>query len=446
MAASVFDSPLYAQLFPVGEAGRLFTDSAAIRAMLLVEGALARAQGSLGVIPDLSAAAIHRASLEITVDPGALASATGDNGVTVPGLVAAFRHEMQAPEHAQFVHWGATSQDIIDTGLMLRLRQFLALVEGDLREILGHLAEQAEKYSDLPMVARTYSQHATPTTWGAVLATWGMPLIDAVEAMPDLRQSSIWVSLSGASGTSAALGPKAAQTRAALAEALGLHDPGRSWHIDRGPLIRIADWLGQVMAILAGMATTLIALTSSDVAEVSLGHVGGSSTMPQKQNPVAPSAILALSHQMTGLRNSLQSAASHQHQRDGAAWFAEWIVLPQICLSAASALRHGVRVAGNIAPVPDVMRDPLVNGLGLVHAEALSFALADIMPRSDAQAAIKALCAQASEAGIPLLDLARASHPDLVASQTDDTAGLGSAIADANSFVERTKNILQTNT
>ena len=130
MAASLFDSPLYAQLFNTGDAGRLFSDSAAIRAMLLVEGALAKVQGGLGVIPEISAAAIHRASMEIQMDPGAIAGATGQDGVVVPGLVAAFRAEMNAPEHAQFVHWGATSQDIIDTALMLRLRQALALAEG----------------------------------------------------------------------------------------------------------------------------------------------------------------------------------------------------------------------------------------------------------------------------------------------------------------------------
>ena len=119
MAASVFDSPLFSRLFPAGEVGKLFTDSAELRAMLLVEGALAKAQGALGVIPETAAAYIHRAAMEVQIDQAGLAEPTGQNGVSVPGLVAAFRAAMQAPEHAQYVHWGATSQDIIDTGLML---------------------------------------------------------------------------------------------------------------------------------------------------------------------------------------------------------------------------------------------------------------------------------------------------------------------------------------
>jgi len=183
MAASVFDSPLFAQLFNTGDAGRLFSDSAAIRAMLLVEGALAKVQGAQGVIPEISAAAIHRASLEIQVDPGAIAASTGENGVSVPGLLAQFRAEMQAPEFAQHVHWGATSQDIIDTALMLRLRQALKLAETDLREIIAALAAGAEQHQSLPMPARTYGQHATPTSWGAVLAEWGMPLCDALDQL-----------------------------------------------------------------------------------------------------------------------------------------------------------------------------------------------------------------------------------------------------------------------
>ncbi|MEW9920827.1 lyase family protein [Marimonas sp. MJW-29] len=439
MAASVFDSPLYAQLFDTGEAGRLFSDSAAVRAMLLVEGALAKVQGGLGVIPEFSAAAIHRASMEIAVDPGAIAKPTGENGVSVPGLVAAFRAEMKAPEHAQYVHWGATSQDIIDTGLMLRLRQSLALAEADLREIVAALGKKAEEHAHLPMAARTYGQHATPTSWGAVLAQFGTPLLDALAALEPLRASSLFVSLSGASGTGSALGPKAAETRAGLSEALGLNDPHRTWHTDRGPILRIADWQGQVMAALAHMGQTLIGLTASEAGEIALGNSGASSTMPQKQNPVGPSAMVALSHQFTGLRTSLQSAAVHQHQRDGVAWFTEWMVVPQLALSLAAALQHAKKLAHGIAPHPVQMHSTLDGNLGLIHAEALSFALADLMPRPEAQAKSKALCLEARDKRVPLQKLAQADYPDLPDSVFDPVAGMGQAAAEALAFAKRAK-------
>ncbi|KIN73612.1 lyase family protein [Sulfitobacter guttiformis] len=439
MAASVFDSPLYAQLFPTGDAGRLFSDTAAIRAMLLVEGALANAQGAQGIIPDLSAKAIQRATLEIQIDPGAIAKATGENGVSVPGLVAAFRAEMNAPEHAQFVHWGATSQDIIDTGLMLRLRQLLLLAEADLRSIIHSLAEQASQHAATPMAARTYGQHATPTSWGAVLADWGHGLCDLVEALPALRSSSLLVSLSGAAGTSSALGPNAAATRAALAQGLGLNDPARSWHVDRGPILRIADWLVQVTSVLARMGGTLIALTGSEISEVKLGAAGASSTMPQKQNPVAPSALQALGHQTTGLRGALGPATQHLHQRDGAAWFAEWMVLPQIALGTASALQHAKAVSGTMTPDTVRMRATLDSGLGLIHAEELSFALAQKMPRPQAQAETKTLCRQVQDTGAELETLARTAHPDLPPDLFDPARSLGLAPQEAQDFVARAK-------
>ncbi|UWR23242.1 lyase family protein [Sulfitobacter sp. S190] len=439
MAASVFDSPLYAHLFPTGDAGRLFSDSAAIRAMLIVEGALAKAQGNLGVIPEISAAAIHRATLEIAIDPGAIAKATGENGVCVPGLVAAFRTEMNAPEHAQYVHWGATSQDIIDTALMLRLRQLLALIETDLQRLLDLLANQAETHAETVMAGRTYAQHATVTSWGAVLADWGHALCDSLEALPALRGNALWVSLSGAAGTSAALGPHAPQLRAALADGLGLADPGRSWHVDRGPLLRITDWLGLVTTTLGRMGDTLIALCASDIAEIRLTGAGGSSTMPQKQNPVGPSALVALAHQTNALRAAMGPAGAHQHQRDGAAWFTEWMVLPQICLGAASGTQIACSVADALCPDAERMRATIEKSGGMLQAEALSFALSETMPRPAAQTATKDLCAQAQSSGQTLRALATAAYPELAPTVFEADRHMGAAPAEARAFVRRVR-------
>lgn len=436
MAASVFGSSLLGQLFHTGEVGRLWTDSAEVRAMLLVEGALAKVQGTQGVIPEISAAFIHRSSLEVQIDPGGLAAATATNGVSVPGLVTAFRKAMEAPEHAQYAHWGPTSQDIIDTGLMLRLRQTLAAQEDTLRAILAILAHEARAYADTPMPARTYGQHATVTSWGAVLAQWGTPLAEALDRLPTLRSDALWVSLSGAAGTASALGPQAAETRAKLAQALGLSDPGRVWHTDRGPLLRITEWMADVVATLGGMGHSLIGLAGSDCAEVRLGEAGNSSTMPQKQNPVAPSVLVALNHQMAGLRASLQAASAHQYQRDGAAWFTEWLVLPQIALCAASALETAKALIGNVTPDTTRMLAH-VGGLELVHAEALSFALTSKMSRTEAQAATKTLVAKAVEANTPLSKLAVAAHPELPTGLFAPRAQMGLAPADARTFAKR---------
>ena len=436
MAASVFSSALYGQLFGTGDIGRLWSDSAEVRAMLLVEGALAKVQGAQGIIPELSAAFIHRSSLEVQIDPAGLAAATKQNGVSVPGLVAAFRAAMEAPEHAQYAHWGATSQDIIDTALMLRLRQTLSALETQLRGVLTTLAEQARAHAETPMPARTYGQHATVTSWGAILAQWGAPLADAVQRLPALRDGSLWVSLSGAAGTSSALAPDAPATRANLAAAHGHADPARGWHPGRGPIQRICDWMADVVATLAALGYSLVGLAASDGGEVRLGGAGQSSTMPQKQNPVAPSVLVALNHQMGGLRASLQAASVHQHQRDGAAWFTEWMVLPQIALCAAAAVTTSARLIDDMEPVPDRMAAN-ASGLGLIHAEALSFALAARMPRPKAQAETKSMVAKAIDAKTPLADIARAAYPDLPADLFQISAQMGHAPDDARAFARR---------
>ncbi|MEO9651425.1 MAG: lyase family protein [Roseobacter sp.] len=439
MAASIFDSPLYAQLFPTGETGRLFSDSAALRAMLLVEGALAKAQGQIGIIPEISAAAIHRASLEIQIDPGAIAKATGQNGVCVPGLVASFCSEMNAPEHAQYVHWGATSQDIMDTGLMLRLRQALLLAEADILTVLKKIADEAEHHADSPMAARTFNQVATPTTWGAVLAQWGDPLCDALDALPALRQGSLWVSLSGASGTAAALGDTAPHIRRSLSMGLGLIDPERSWHTDRSPMNRIADWLASITNTLGALGTTLIGLAGSDNQEVSFETTGNSSTMPQKKNPIAATALVALSHQMSCLRTGMSMAAAHQHQRDGAAWFTEWMLLPQIVLCAASSLQQAKKLSQTTVPNITQMKSPLYDQLGLMQAEALSFALCGLMPRSNAKDVTKDLCTQAMREGRPLASVANEVYPNISESVFNPAEQLGQSPNAARQFAARVR-------
>lgn len=442
MAASVFDSAHLARLFPTAEVGRLFTDGAELRAMLLTEGMLAKAQGELGVIPKDSAGAIQRAAMEIHLDPGALAQATGVNGVSVPALVAAFRTEMQAPEHAQYVHWGATSQDILDTGLMLRLRQAVSVVERDLVQILTALAGLAETHADLPMAARTYGQHATPTSFGALVAAWGEPLVDLLGEVPELRRACLVVSLSGAAGTSSALGPKAAKTRAALARLLNLGDPGRSWHTDRTPVLRLADWFTRVGLALGKMGEDLTELTQTGIGEVSLGMGGSSSTMPQKQNPVGPAVMVALARQGAGLLAVLHGAAMHRHQRDGAAWFTEWMCLPQIVLGAAAAAQTAVGLSGGLKPDANVMADALTGGLDLIHAEALSFALAALMPRPEAQAATKTLCKEAVETSAPLHMLIARDWPQLdAAALTDPAQQMGSAPEEARAFAARVRDL-----
>ena len=440
MAASLFDSANYAKLFPVGDAGRLFTDTAEVRAMMLVEGTLAKLQGKAGIIPEISAQAIHRASLELQIDPAGLGDSTGQNGVCVPGLVAEFRKLMQAPEHAQYLHFGATSQDITDTALMLRLRQLLGQQERALKSMIVHLRNLTMDHADTPMVARTYGQSAMLTSFGATVASWGHPLIDLLDEMESLRATTLWVSLSGAAGTASVLGDDPTGLRADLADALGLQDPGRNWHNDRSPIQRFAAWQTRLTQALGKFAQDILVHSQSTLKTVQIGATGGSSTMPQKENPVQASAILALANQAVGLQTTLTLAAQHKEARDGAAWFSEWLALPQLCLGAIAALTIANDLSSALAPNETALAAQITATNEMIHAEALSFELAKTMPRPDAQVATEQLCQQARAAGTNLIALARIQYPSINAAQFEAAHQLGTAPEQADAFAARAKN------
>lgn len=435
MATTPFDSPLYRDLFHDAEIGSLFSDSAEIRAMMLVEGALAKTQGALGIIPELSAAFIERGAREIQIDPGGLATETGTNGIPVPALVAAMRKAMEAPEHAQYLHWGATTQDIMDTGLALRLRQVLGLYEKRLEAVLNMLANMAETHAETPMAGRTWMQVATPTSFGAIVAAWGLPLLTLKARLNEVQEGCLKASLSGAAGTASVMGPDAGKLRAEFAEALKLRDPETSWHSNRDGIAGLSAWATQISASLAKMSEDILLMTQSGLAELRLSGGGASSTMPQKQNPVQPSLISALARHVVSANATLQGAAIHRQQRDAAAWMSEWIALGQVCMATGRALGVAETVLTNLTPDEGAMRAHIDDGRGLIYAEALQFHLTDRMTRPEAQAAVKALCQRVLDNGGSLQEAAVAKWDDATLwGIFTPEAQMGQAPADARQF------------
>jgi len=430
---------LYAGLFHCAATAAHFTDAAEIEAMLRVEAALAAVQGELGLIPRTSAAILASRLPGLQLDPAALAPATACNGVPVPALIEAARAALNQPEDDRFLHWGATSQDIMDTALALRLRAVFDLWQGGLHSLLHRLAAGAVAHARLPMAARTYGQHATPTSYGAVIAGWGWPVLDARAALPGLRRRIERVSLAGAAGTLSAMGPRGPEVRAALAQALALQDPGHGWHSDRGGISALAGWAASVAGALGKMGEDLTLLTQSGLELVRIEGAGASSTMPQKQNPVGPSALVALARHVQGLAALLQGTAIHRQQRDGAAWFSEWLALPPMAIALGRMIELAAELADRTAPDPEAMRRDLESGGGLILAEALSFALVDHagLARPEAQARIKALCVQLRDEGGHLCDLVARAHPGpdwrgIVAADM-----LGTAPSEAGAFAAR---------
>jgi 3-carboxy-cis,cis-muconate cycloisomerase len=256
-------------------------------------------------------------------------------------------------------------------------------------------------------------------------AGWGRPLLASRARLAALE---LPVSLGGAAGTLAAMGPEGPQVRARLAARLGLADPGASWHGDRRPVGALVAALTELLGSLGKMGEDVLLLAQSGIGELRLAGAGGSSTMPQKANPVGPSALVALARTGIGMAGMVHGAALHRQGRDGAAWMTERLALPQVLAVTGGALARAGEMVEGLAPDPAAMARNMAAGGGAIHAEALAFALARRMPLAQAQAEVGALVAQAGER--TLAELVRERHPGLGWTGPD----LGQAPAEARAF------------
>lgn len=402
MAVSPFDSQLWSGLYADHDLARLFTDSAEIRAMLVFEGALAEVQADLGMIPADAAKAIQRGALEVAIDPASLKDGTAKAGVPVPELVERFRKELPDPAVGRWVHWGATTQDAMDTGLVLRLRRVMEIYDARLKALIGRLGEQAQAHRATVMAARTRHQTATPTTLGAKIAVWGMPLIRHRERLAELRPRVLVVSSAGASGTMAAMQGRGQEVAEGLGRALDLGVPGVPWHAARDGIVELAMWAALVSGSLGKMGADMLALMQSEVAEIRAGVAGGSSTMPHKRNPIGPEVLVQMAIANAHAAGTVQQAMIHAQERDSTHWALEWLALPGLLVATGAALLQAQALADTLEADPEAMLRPLNAHQGTMFAEAASFALAAHMPRPAAQALVKDACRDALAEARPL--------------------------------------------
>jgi len=409
MSLTPFDSAFLGPLLSDAEVAALLDDAAQIGAMLRFEAALARAEGRCGVIPEDAAARIAAVAEALDLDPAALAEGTARDGIPVPALVAALR-QVIGGDAAAYVHWGATTQDVMDSGLVLRLRAILDIFDKRLAGIGAQLATLADAERGTVMIARTRGQQATPTSFGLKVAGWLAPLQRHRARLKELRPRLEVLSFGGAVGNLSALGDKALAVEAALAVELDLPAPALPWHSQRDGLVELADWLGLVCGSLGKLAGDVLLLCQNEVGELREGSIdgkpgGGSSTLPQKANPIRSEAILSLTRHCAGLTGQLQQAAFHQHERDGVAWQLEWLALPQMIVASGAALRQTLALLGGLQVDRERMRTNIAATRGLALAEAASFALSEHLPRPAAQALVKEACKEVLASGRDLIDL-----------------------------------------
>ena len=329
MTFSALDSELTGPLFATDAMRSAFSDRARLAAMLKAEAALARAEAAHGLAPEALAGAIETLSVD-SFDLTALGKDTAIAGVPVIPFVKAVQ-AMLPPELERAFHRGATTQDIVDTALVLQMREAFDLVAQDLAAILDGLASLAQTHRTTPCIGRTYGQHAAPLTFGFKVAVWFSGIAEIAEGLPRLRERSLVASLGGPVGTLAGLDSRGPAVADAFARELRLAAAPIAWHTRRARMAEAGMWLAMVIGALAKMATDVAHLASTEVGEVAEPHQpgrGGSSAMPHKRNPVSATVILAAQGAAKGFLTTLLDAMAAAHERPAGVWHAEWHVLP----------------------------------------------------------------------------------------------------------------------
>lgn len=337
MVFSLFDHRHFSQVLRHERIAALFSEEAEIQAMLRFEAALALVEGRLGVIPKPAGAAIADAASSCRPDPERLAAGVRRDALIVPTLVQILR-EAVGDEHAPHVHHGATSQDVIDTGLVLRLREALSILGDDLSAVIQAIDRLDAGYGKTGIMGRTRMQRALPITFGDRLRTWRSPLDRHRNALDELKSSVLAVQFGGPVGTLDKLGGRGADVRAGLAETLDLADPGRAWHTERDRISTLAFRLAQVSSATGKIGQDLVLMAQNEVDEVRLESAGLSSAMPHKRNPVQAEMLVTLARRNAGQLATVGQSMIHEGERSGVAWTLEWMVLPEMVATMAASL------------------------------------------------------------------------------------------------------------
>lgn len=380
-----------------------FTLDAYIEGWLVVECALARAQARLGLIPEVAAAEIERAATRENVDLERLRADTRVVGYPILPLLTQLA-EVGPATVGDFLHWGATTQDIMDTGLVLQLGRALDRIEALTVRLGDCLGEKAEEGSAVAMVARTHGQPAVPTTFGAKVAVWLSEVQRHLERLQAARERALVVQLFGAAGTSAAFGERSEILRRAIADELHLGCVEIPWHTARDSLAEVGFVLAAIAATCGKIGREVIELSRPEIGELREAPAGGlrgaSSTMPQKANPINSEVAVGLSGVAAQLVPTLLAAMQAPHERGAGEWQLEWDVLPTVCLAAAGGLQSAVQIMTDLQIHKARMSANLESDGMTLMAEAAMMALAPLMGRHTAHTTVYDACLATRERGV----------------------------------------------
>jgi 3-carboxy-cis,cis-muconate cycloisomerase len=423
----------------------IFSDSNTIQRMLDVEAALARALAVEDVIPQSAVAAIVSSCRADLMDLDALAKSVSSAGNLAIPLVKQLTAVVASTDAdaARYVHWGATSQDVIDSGRVLQLRDAIDLITIDLAELADKLAALAHQHRATIMVGRTWMQHAQPTTLGLKIAGWLDAIMRHQDRLQALRTRVCVLQFGGAAGTLASLGESGLTVATALAKNLSLALPALPWHTHRDRMGEVATTFGLLAGTLGKIARDIALHAQTEIAELAEPLVqgrGGSSTMPHKRNPVACSAVLACAMRVPALVSTMLTAMVQEQERALGGWQAEWETLPEIASLTSSALNQLREVSSGLSVDAARMRSNIDITQGLIMAEAVSLALAQHVGRAVAHELIEEACHQAVESGRSLLEVLKSDSrmpEEFSSSHLEDLFDPARYLGEAPAFVDR---------
>jgi 3-carboxy-cis,cis-muconate cycloisomerase len=405
-ATTVLDSLLFRDAFGTPRMRAVFSDRALISRYVEVEIALARAQARCGVIPADAADAIARRCDVAALDLDLMRRETDNVGYPILPLV----HQLvkQCGEAGRYLHWGATTQDIMDTAVVLQMREGLRIVGEDIAALRKILADLAKKHRDTPMAGRTHLQQALPVTFGYKAAIWLAMFDRHAERLAQLCPRVLVGQFAGAAGTLASIGAQGFAVQAALCEELELGVPVATWHVARDGFAETVNLLGLVTGSLGKIALDVMIMASTEFAEVYEPFVpgrGASSTMPQKRNPISSELMLAAAKAVRQHAGLMMDAMIHDFERATGPWHAEWMAIPESFVLAAGALHQAKLALGGLVVDAPRMAQNLGMSKGLIVAEAVMMHMAPFIGRQQAHDVVYAACREVNETGRTLAEV-----------------------------------------
>jgi 3-carboxy-cis,cis-muconate cycloisomerase len=400
------DSRIYRDMFSTADMREIFSDRALVQAWLDAEVALARAEAAIGVIPHWAAEEIARRAHADGIDLEALKRHTEIVGYPILPLVRMLAAQC-AGGAGEYIHWGATTQDIMDTGTVLQVRRAHQILVRDLARLIDAAVSLAAQYRDVPMAGRTHGQQALPITFGFKVAVWIAELSRHQARLGAIAPRLFVGQLGGATGTLASLGPAGLAVQERMMAELQLGIPPIAWHVARDTFAEFVSLLALVCATVAKIGQEIALLQQTEVAEVEEGYVegrGGSSTMPQKRNPITCEALVAIGAIVAQGAALMFAGMRHDHERATGPWHTEWDVIPEACVLTGGALYHATALLHGLIVDPQRMARNLQLTNGLIVSEAVMMALAPAIGRQRAHEIVYRAAMAAVESGCPLED------------------------------------------